>query len=161
MKKWMKRLSFLPAAAVMVMIFLFSAKTADQSERQSTSIAERVLDIVGIDTSGKEDALGKADHIIRKLAHASEYALLAVCVGIHVLAHMAHIKKGWKYFALVIPFCALYAVSDEVHQLFVEGRSCQFTDMCIDTAGAAAGALVLYASAAGLRKKRKKSAKAV
>lgn len=146
MIKWVKRLSWLPAAAVMAVIFLFSAKTAVQSEQQSTSIAEKVLEWTGMDTTGRESALAAADHVIRKLAHASEYALLAICVGFHVLVRN---KRGLKYFAMVIPFCALYAVSDEVHQLFVEGRSCQFTDMCIDTAGAAVGALLFYVLAAG------------
>ncbi len=36
-------------------------------------------------------------------------------------------------------FVILYAVSDEVHQLFVPGRGGQLTDVIIDTAGAGAG----------------------
>ena len=36
----------------------------------------------------------------------------------------------------------LYAASDEFHQLFVEGRTCAFRDVCIDSAGAAAGILI-------------------
>jgi VanZ family protein len=36
-------------------------------------------------------------------------------------------------------FCVLYAVSDEVHQLFVPGRGAQVTDVLIDNAGAFVG----------------------
>lgn len=41
-----------------------------------------------------------------------------------------------------LPAAALtsaYAVTDEIHQLFVEGRSCQITDWTIDTLGAVIG----------------------
>ena len=43
--------------------------------------------------------------------------------------------------ALGFAFC--YASTDEFHQLFIPGRSGQFTDVCIDTAGAAIGLLLL------------------
>ena len=36
-------------------------------------------------------------------------------------------------------FCSLYAISDEVHQLFVPGRGAQVKDVFIDIAGAAVG----------------------
>ncbi len=47
--------------------------------------------------------------------------------------------------AAALVLCLLYAASDEFHQLFVPGRSCQFRDVCIDTLGAAAGILLLAA----------------
>ena len=37
------------------------------------------------------------------------------------------------------PIAILYAITDEVHQRFVPGRSCQAADWAIDTAGAALG----------------------
>ena len=37
---------------------------------------------------------------------------------------------------------AVYAATDEIHQLFVAGRSGRFSDVCIDSAGALAGVLV-------------------
>ena len=43
------------------------------------------------------------------------------------------LEKRW-YIALV--FCFFYAVSDEVHQLFIPRRSFQITDILIDTIGA-------------------------
>ena len=44
---------------------------------------------------------------------------------------------------LLIPWgiAALYAVTDEFHQLFVPGRSGQFSDVVLDSAGALAGLL--------------------
>lgn len=37
---------------------------------------------------------------------------------------------------------AVYAATDEFHQLFVAGRSGRFSDVCIDSAGAVVGVLV-------------------
>jgi hypothetical protein len=42
----------------------------------------------------------------------------------------------------VIVFGFLYAFSDELHQTFSEGRSCEFRDMMIDTGGATLGMLM-------------------
>lgn len=47
--------------------------------------------------------------------------------------------KGSKAFIFSLMFCILYAVSDEVHQLFVLGRGAQVTDVLIDSAGAFVG----------------------
>ena len=46
----------------------------------------------------------------------------------------------------------LYASSDEIHQLFIPGRSGQFTDVLIDTSGGLAAILVVMAAAARIRK---------
>ena len=48
---------------------------------------------------------------------------------------------GRRYTAVSLPLASLYAITDEVHQRFVPGRSCQATDWAIDTAGAALGLL--------------------
>ncbi|HOY66709.1 MAG TPA: VanZ family protein [Candidatus Ozemobacteraceae bacterium] len=42
-----------------------------------------------------------------------------------------------------IGFCALYALSDEIHQAFVPLRSCEAADWVIDVAGSTAGALLM------------------
>jgi VanZ family protein len=47
--------------------------------------------------------------------------------------------KGFKGIVIAFLICVLYAVSDEVHQLYVPGRGCQITDVLIDSGGALAG----------------------
>ncbi len=39
-------------------------------------------------------------------------------------------------------FGTLYAVTDEIHQLFIQGRSCEFRDVCIDSLGVLTGIIV-------------------
>ena len=45
-------------------------------------------------------------------------------------------------FFIAWPAGVLYAVTDEIHQLFVPGRYGQWTDVAIDAAGVALGALI-------------------
>ena len=72
--------------------------------------------------------------IVRTVAHCLEFAGFAVLV---FNALYWSYQKFRPFPAFVIS--ALYAVSDEVHQLFVEGRAFQLKDIFIDCIGAAAG----------------------
>ena len=78
--------------------------------------------------------LGTWDFVLRKLAHMTEYAVLAV------LFVRATASYGWA-FALAVG----YAATDEVHQLFVRGRHGSPVDVGIDAVGALIG-LALWRS---------------
>ena len=88
------------------------------------------------------DALAEAiDYPIRKAAHMTEYAAM----GILAFAFLAgYMQKNAKTYLTALLTAALYATSDEIHQLFVPGRAGKFTDVCIDTVGALFGLLVLF-----------------
>jgi VanZ family protein len=77
--------------------------------------------------------LGTWDLVLRKCAHMTEYAILAV-----LLARAT--RRPVPAFVLAV----LYAASDELHQHFVRGRHASPVDVAIDAVGALAG-LVLYA----------------
>lgn len=71
----------------------------------------------------------------------TEYAILAVLLlGILAGEYMEGCIVIWS-----VILAALYASTDEFHQLFVPGRSGQFRDVLIDSCGAAAGTLIVYA----------------
>jgi VanZ family protein len=76
--------------------------------------------------------LGTWDYVLRKGAHMTEYAILAV------LLVRATGSLVWA-FALTV----LYAASDEVHQLFVRGRHGSPVDVAIDAVGALIGLSLL------------------
>ena len=48
--------------------------------------------------------------------------------------------KNNIYIPIII--CILYAISDEIHQLFVPGRSGQVSDVLLDTLGAFTGIMI-------------------
>jgi VanZ family protein len=76
--------------------------------------------------------LGTWDYVLRKLAHATEYAILAVLLA------RATGSYAWA-FALTVA----YAGSDEFHQTFVRGRHGSPIDVGIDAAGALVGLVAL------------------
>jgi VanZ family protein len=74
--------------------------------------------------------LGNVDLILRKGAHITEYAVLAVLL-------LRAIGRDAPALALGV----LYAASDEFHQAFVRGRHASPIDVAIDTVGLLIGLL--------------------
>lgn len=131
----------------MIIIFWFSAQPAMESQEMSGGVAYRVMSacdrIFDADMSAADlmQWAERIDYPIRKLAHMSEYALLAIFSGACLLGYREWDKKT---ICGSLVLSAGYAVTDEIHQLFVSGRAGRFSDVCIDTFGAAIG-LVFFA----------------
>jgi len=84
-------------------------------------------------------------HCVRKTAHAVEYAVLGFFIWrvVHSAAALASRRTAWHYrFSLLL--AALYAATDETHQIFVPGRQPAVTDVLLDTCGAALGLAVTW-----------------
>ena len=146
----------LPAILCMVLIFAFSAQTAANSSKTSGELIRQSLSIlpIGFDDMPavrQKEIVESLQFIVRKCAHFSVYALLGVlCIPpAHVLL------RKWNYAAWAAwGTSALYAVTDEIHQYFVPGRSCELRDVLIDSSGAAVGILLLTIVAVRIRKSR-------
>lgn len=131
------------AILCMIMIFCFSLENSDESSETSMKLTDTAVHIVVDDFEDLPEKkqltiLDKATFIIRKSAHFSLFAMLGFLVSMSVGRR--------KFFSIAsagaVIFCFLYAVSDEFHQSFVPGRSCEFRDMMIDTSGAVTGMLI-------------------
>lgn len=116
---------WLLTAAVMVIIFMFSADTGEESEEISMSLFGMLIDFIGQFIS---------HDVLRKIAHFTEFATLGFCMTGAI--HFTFEKKS--FFLPFIP-CALYAVSDEIHQYFVPERACRIFDIFVDSCGIATG----------------------
>jgi VanZ family protein len=81
--------------------------------------------------------LGVWDLIGRKIFHAAEYALLCFLWWRALAEAMTRERALLTAAAL----CFAYAVSDEVHQTFIEGRHGSPIDVAIDSVGIAAACL--------------------
>lgn len=128
----------------MIVIFSFSAREGDDSENQSIKAGMAVCHIFvpGFDDLSEQQQIHMAqtiDHPVRKIAHATEYALLAGLLLGAVTVGTVNIR----YVAISVIIAVLYAATDEFHQLFVPGRSGRVTDVLIDGSGAAAGTLII------------------
>jgi len=86
---------------------------------------------------------------MRKLAHVSEYAILAVLLY-RACVHTALKGRRALSAGLVLLFCAVYAATDEFHQSFVPSRTASLRDVMIDICGAML-AVILYWSIATRR----------
>lgn len=122
-------LSWVFVAAVMIFIFLMSSANGETSSDISNSLLMRIIELTGLDISS---------HFIRKAAHFSEFAALSFLLSNAVFATF-NTKKATL---IAFPLACLYAVTDELHQLFSDGRACSVKDMLIDSSGALLGAII-------------------
>ena len=138
------------SVALMMIIFEYSAQPAPKSQAVSDGIVyyaiilfQKVVPTITFDT---------ASFIVRKAAHFSEYLLLGffLCKSVYNLKQLQNpsLIKPAGFLNICTTswvLTTLYAVSDEIHQSFVPGRSCELRDMCIDACGALIGVLISYA----------------
>jgi VanZ family protein len=81
--------------------------------------------------------LGVWDLIGRKIFHAAEYALLCFLLW----RALAEVTTRERALSAAAALSLAYAVSDEVHQTFIEGRHGSPIDVAIDSVGIAAASL--------------------
>jgi len=79
--------------------------------------------------------------LVRKSAHIFMYFVLGV-LTYNVLR--GYKLSNIKLIGYSILFASLYAVTDEIHQSFVPGRSAELRDVLIDTIGAALGVALFW-----------------
>lgn len=114
----------------MALIFTMSSFNSTESSNQSNFIVDIISKILNINN------IELLSLIIRKLAHFTEYFILGILLSNLILSYN---KKA--YISIII--CILYAISDEIHQIFVPGRSCQILDITIDSLGSILGIYLL------------------
>ncbi len=122
----------------MVLIFILSSHTADRSSSVSGNILSAILKVVYPEfrqMSADEQfiVLESYQYIIRKSAH---FLLFGVLGTLSVNAYKSiHIKTDRLVTILSLATCVINAILDEIHQIFVPGRSCEITDILIDSIG--------------------------
>ena len=80
--------------------------------------------------------------VMRKCAHVSEYAVLALLFWHALRSGSAISGKISILFGAVLLGCAVFAASDEFHQSFVKSRTPSVRDVLLDIAGALLGLLI-------------------
>lgn len=133
------------------LIFFFSAENGEESGNRSAGVTDLILEIICPDF----DSLPQAEqqlmetrvhHAVRKTAHFLEYALLGFLVGcftVFLSQRLIPRIRSWQTWVIPATFCLLYAISDEIHQIF-SGRGPRVTDVLIDFSGAVFGVCVAH-----------------
>lgn len=137
---------FVLAIGVMVTIFVLSSQNAEKSSETSKGLTKVAVKIIDSEYESRPPGVQKqlwkrASFIVRKLAHFSIYTALGFCISCAAGRRRLFSAASGG----VIVFGFLYALSDELHQMASEGRSCELRDMMIDTGGVLVGMLISMA----------------
>lgn len=126
----------------MALIFLLSSQNAAVSSGTSGNVIRLIVGIFypefdNLPAAEQTEIVASLQFLARKSAHFSIYMILGV------LSFLAVISYEKLLFVLRLTVsgsvCLLYAASDEIHQLFIPGRSGEVRDVMIDFSGAALG----------------------
>lgn len=131
----------------MLVIFLMSSEVAVTSSARSDEIV-RTIQSIGVSTP-----TNILTFLVRKTAHICAYFILGILLFNLLKEYELAVKK---MIFLSIAIAMLYACTDELHQMFVPGRSGEVRDVLIDTAGAAVGVVVYAALSSRFYKKSEK-----
>ena len=120
---------------ILIWVFLvygFSNQSGTESSGISRKVAEFLFD--------SEEIINKAEPIIRKLAHFSEYSIGGI-LFYSLFSTYDFTKRKRSLISLGLGIW--YATFDEIHQLFVPGRSGNLVDVIIDSTGVLFGIIFI------------------
>ena len=129
------------------LIFWFSTQEGVESQALSDGVTLQAARIVKPDfeqlpPDTRMSFLETVSYVVRKCAHFLEFTLLGF--------NLTGLYRAWRWekkplnaLGLALLTGALYAATDELHQLFISQRSAAVLDVLIDSAGALTGALVM------------------
>ena len=137
----------------MIFIFSMSAAPASVSGNMSGGLSVKIMEKIYpnyniLDTKKQSEIIDKSDHIIRKAAHFFEYTVLGILIFTSFYLSVDFSYKN-RYHSLIALLCLwfagiFYAVSDEIHQVFVPGRSGQISDVALDSVGILFGIVLIW-----------------
>ena len=147
-KTWVRLLTTILTIGIMIMIFAFSMENAEQSDLRSGVFSRTVISILHpgyeqMEPDRQKTIYDSIQHAVRKTAHFTEYLLLGFMIRLCLESWFGSRMKKLSPLAL-IGFTAgtAYACTDEMHQLAIEGRSGQWTDVLVDGSGVLAGVML-------------------
>lgn len=137
-----KTISYILLIIWMIVIFLLSHQSSEISGSASGSLIYDTLTLIcnifNLNTSNLDGFIEIIHEPIREVMHALEYFILGI-LAINAL-YQSGIKKK---VVISIIFCFIYSLTDEIHQVFVPGRTFQLFDLFMDAIGYILGTFFL------------------
>ena len=115
---------------VVAFIFMHSLTPATLSAEESGAVTDWLSKLLPFQLT---------DHIVRKLAHFTEYSVLGFLTSFTVYSFF---KKPTGGIFIKLFFTIFTAVIDETIQLNISGRSGQVTDVLLDFSGSVTGIII-------------------
>ena len=139
-------INFLRAILIILLVAIFSTifnfssqdgeKSGSLSKKVTLIVTNNIKSIQKLEETKKEQILNKLEHIIRKIAHFSLYTIVGILLmGLMETYKLTKITK----FGVSLGIGAIYAISDEIHQIFVPDRTPLVGDVIIDSCGVCFG----------------------
>ena len=149
-KKKIKYVKCIIAIICCIIIFSFSAVPATASTKQSKGLTYNVIKLLNGNKLTEKELVKltkRVNPVIRKIAHFSIYMILAIFtymfieeLNIKSKSKKERLRKNILYTCI---FCIIYAIFDEIHQIYVPGRTGKVIDVIIDTLGACTGITII------------------
>lgn len=150
-------------------IWFNSSQTADESNKRSKSIAHSIApyavsEYKDMPKSDKSTAESKLNNRLRTFAHAAEFVPLGILLFLLITAVFDFKNSNRAAVILCCVVCVmllafLFALGDEIHQLFVDKRAFEWSDIRNDCIGSASGLAVCLAVCETVRAIKSKSIK--
>lgn len=137
----MKKIKLILVILWMIIIFMFSNQKANDSSKLSNGLilkTVRIIEKINHKQYSDEEILEKFVKPVRKMAHFTIYLVLGVLVYLYI----KELKIDNKFIVSLL-ICVIYALSDEIHQLFIIGRSGNIIDVLIDSLGSIIGIFII------------------
>lgn len=131
---------FLPVIIWMAVIFAFSARSDPYASLPPTW-GEPQVSTTPTPTGTVTKTLPSTDEILGRFLHVGEYLVLGFLV-LRAVAWEGTVRAGNAGVSLGIAM--LYALSDEIHQIYVPGRAFQVSDLLLDLTGILLGLGIYY-----------------
>lgn len=135
-------------------IFYLSSRTAADSTVQSRGLINSFTGLLGFFIQN-EETLTRVDGIVRESAHGVEYLILGIFVFNALYTTLNYRFRALNCFICSWLICCIYAITDELHQIPVPGRTFQVLDLVIDFAGSVIGIIAVYILFTVLKKSKK------
>lgn len=126
-------------------IFSFSNQNGEESQKLSDNVTEAIIDKtieitkIEIPKTQKEQIIEDSRFVIRKAAHFTIYFVLGLIAYYTIRSYGLQ-----KIFAYTLIICLIYALSDEIHQMFISDRTPHLLDVFIDFTGAFLGCMLVH-----------------
>ena len=130
----LKVISILLLIGWMLVVFRFSADNASESKNISDEVTRFLFN-----NNISEENVENLSVFIRKSAHFILYAFGGILISICFILN--YNRKN--VYILCQLFGTLYAISDEIHQIFVPGRAFMIFDIFIDSLGVFLGIIII------------------
>ena len=147
MKEQKKRIRVVLVCIWTLVIFAFSLQPGDISSNTSLGFGRWLMEtfcpmLLEYMESLSVDELAQWHHVLRKCAHFTEYLILGM-LAVNGMTEILVKVQRWRWWHPWV-YCILVACVDETIQRFVPGRAGMIKDVCLDSAGAWVGVMIVF-----------------